>query len=220
MASGRPLLCAGLLGLAGASLTCGADGVVGPCLQDDDCPAPPEGEVVRCVAGFVNGADVRKCQVQSRGQGGSTPCVGNVRGGVVLYSGTSSGDIPDRGYLCHADDGFRCDGTACIPLTGTGEPCELSGNCAETDFCDATTGLCAARKPIGAACIDQALECAEGAYCDAAALVCAAQFDSGAACTDHVQCLSGNCPDGTCAATQSIGAATSAAGGATRSPRG
>ena len=35
-----------------------------------------------------------------------------MRGGVTLSSGTASGAIPDVGFLCYADDGLRCDGTA------------------------------------------------------------------------------------------------------------
>jgi hypothetical protein len=181
-------------------------GAAGVCIQDNDCPAPAEGDA-RCVSGFAAGADVRKCQIQIRGALGDTPCVGSVRGDVALYSGTT-GDIPDTGYLCHAADGLRCDGdsAACVALADVGGPCELSDHCGETAFCDATTGTCAARKPIGAACIDQALECADGSYCDEASLVCVAQLDIGGACSGHGQCLSGNCPDGTCQPTPPIGA--------------
>jgi hypothetical protein len=153
----------------------------------------------------MNGQTMLKCQIQIRGSAGATPCVGSVRGGVTLYAGTSSGDIPDQGYLCDAADGLRCDGTACVALTAEGATCELSSDCADADFCDATTGTCAARKPIGAACIDQALECQDGAYCETTAMTCVAQMDVGAACTDNGQCLTSNCPNGTCATTPSGG---------------
>ena len=36
-------------------------------------------------------------------------------------------------------------------------------------------------------------------------MVCAAQMDVGGACTDHGQCLTGNCPDGTCQPTPTGG---------------
>jgi hypothetical protein len=177
----------------------------GTCIQDNDCPAPAEGDA-RCVSGFAEGVEVRKCQTQIRGGLDATPCVGSVRGGVTLYSGTSSGDVPDTGYLCDAAEGLRCDGTACVALKAAGDPCELSTDCADGAFCDANTGTCAARKAVGESCIDQALECADGAYCDAAAMVCAGQMDVGAACTDNGQCLTGNCPDGTCQAIPPVGA--------------
>jgi len=185
-------------------------GMVGACIQDADCPASAAGDV-RCVSGYANGVQIRKCQTQNRGTAASTPCVGSVRGGLTLYSGASGGDVPDAGFLCYADDGLRCDGTACVALKPTGETCELSGpsgDCIDGDYCDATTGTCAPRKPIGTACIDQAGECADGAYCDAAAsMTCVAQLDIGAACTDNVQCLTANCSDaGTCAGTPAVGA--------------
>jgi hypothetical protein len=184
-------------------------GTVGVCIQDNDCPTSAQGDV-RCVSGFANGVDVRKCQVQIRGQPGSTPCVGTVRGNVTEYSGTSSGEVPDQGYLCYAEDVLRCDGSACIALMLDGEACEMSNHCVAADFCDVGTGLCAARKPTGAACIGQALECQDGSYCDdiAGSLVCTAQLDVGAPCSQNVQCLTGNCLGDTCQPTPSVGASS------------
>jgi hypothetical protein len=153
----------------------------------------------------VNGAQVRKCQVQARGASGSTPCLGSVRAGVTLYAGTATGDIPDLGYLCNSDDGLRCDGTACVALTAPGGQCERYTDCVVADYCDATTGTCAARLAGGATCIGQALECVDAFYCDDTQMICAAQLAVGGACTDNVQCLTGNCLDGACAATPSGG---------------
>jgi hypothetical protein len=81
----------------------------------------------------------------------------------------------------------------------------LSTDCVAGNFCDATTGTCAPRKPNGATCADQASECQDGSYCDTTALTCTAQHDVGAACTDNVQCQTSNCPDGTCQPTPSVG---------------
>jgi len=184
-------------------------GVVGACIQDADCPASAQGDA-RCVSSFSGGVQVLKCQVQTRGTSGSTPCVGTVRGSITFYSGTMSGEAPDMGFLCYADDNLRCDGTACAALKATGEACERSGadgDCVAADYCDATTGTCAARKARGSACVGQADECVDGSYCDLAGLTCVAQLDIGGACTDNSQCLTGNCADaGTCAATPSVGA--------------
>ena len=179
----------------------------GACLQDSDCPASDQGDV-RCVSSTMNGKVLHQCQIQTRGQVGSTPCIGTVRGGITLYAGTSDGSIPATGILCDAADGLRCDGTACVALAAAGETCSgSSDDCAEGNFCDVTIGQCAARKPIGSACIDQALECADGSYCDPSGLTCVAQFDVGAACTDNAQCLTANCSDaGTCAPTPTVGA--------------
>jgi hypothetical protein len=187
-------------------LTCAQafGGAAGVCIQDNDCPTPAQGDA-RCVSGFANGADVRKCQTQIRGALGGTPCVGSVRGDVALYSGTT-GDIPDMGYLCYADDGLRCDGTACVALAADGAACELSSDCVVADFCDANTGTCASRKGNGTACIGQALECQDASFCDEAALTCAPQRLDGMACTENPQCLSGNCPNDTCQPTPPIGA--------------
>jgi hypothetical protein len=179
----------------------------GACILDSDCPPPDQGDA-RCISGSMNGKVVHQCQTQTRGQLGSTPCVGSVRGGVTQYRGTSDGSIPAQGTLCDAADGLRCDGTACVALGAAGEGCSgLSEECVDGTFCDVTVGQCAARKALGAACIDQALECQDGAYCDAASMTCVAQLDIGGACTDNGQCRTANCgADGQCAATPSIGA--------------
>jgi hypothetical protein len=176
----------------------------GVCIQDSDCPPSDQGEA-RCIAG---GTETPRCQIQARGAVDSAPCIGDVRGGVVFYTGTMSGEVPDLGYLCDAADMLRCDTAqtgACVALTAVGAPCVLSTDCADAAFCDANTGTCAPRNPAGSACIGQALECADGSYCDAASMTCAAQLDVGTYCTDNVQCLTGNCPDGTCQPTPTGG---------------
>ena len=90
-------------------------------------------------------------------------------------------------------------------LGDLGVPGMLSTDCVAGDFCDATTGTCAARKPTGATCIDQANECQDGSYCNATTMMCVPQLDVGGACTDNVQCRTSNCPDGTCQPTPSVG---------------
>src|SRR4029079_7828040 len=106
--AGQPGFCTGdIVPPSSCAMACGG-ATGGGCIQDNDCPPSSQGDV-HCVLGFVNGMDVRKCQTQTRGAAGSTPCVGNVRAGVTLYAGTSTGDIPDLGYLCYADDSLRCD---------------------------------------------------------------------------------------------------------------
>lgn len=176
------------------------------CLQDLDCPQPTDLAQSVCVSAQMNGMVVRKCQLQTVGAAGAMPCVGTYHRGVTFYNGTS-GETPDQAFVCRTDDGLRCDGTACVALTAEGAACELSSDCVDDAFCDATTGLCAARKSIGAPCIDQALECLDGSYCDTGSMTCVAQLDIGAACTDNGQCRTDNCAaDGTCAATPSGGA--------------
>jgi hypothetical protein len=205
--SGRPGFCEGdVLPPSACMQTFGGVADVG-CTQDSDCPPSDQGDV-HCISSTMNGKPLHQCQIQMRGQLGSTPCLGSVRGGIALYAGTSDGSIPAEAILCDAADGLRCDGTACVALAVAGEGCSgLSDECVDGDFCDATVGACAVRKTIGAACIDQALECADGAYCDTDSLTCVAQLDIGAACTANVQCLTGNCVDpGTCAATPTGGA--------------
>jgi hypothetical protein len=203
--SGQNGFCEGSIVPPSACARAFGGGAGGGCLVDGDCPPSTQGDV-HCVIGSENGAQVRKCQIQIPGQAGSQPCVGSIRGGITLYSGTSDGSLPDQGYLCDAADGLRCDGTSCVALTAEGATCMLSSDCVDGDFCDATTGTCAARKPIGSACIDQSLECQDRTYCELASMTCVAQMDVGASCTDNVQCLSSNCPNGTCVATPTGGA--------------
>ena len=177
----------------------------GACIQDADCPPSAEGEV-RCIAG---GTQTPRCQIQAHGALGSAPCVGDVRGGVVFYSGAMGGDVPDLGYLCDAAELLRCDTAqtgACVALVEVGAPCLLTSDCVATAFCDGGTGLCATRKAIGAPCADPAGECEDAAFCDLTAMACAAKLDVGGYCTEHVQCLTGNCPDGTCQPTPGGGA--------------
>ena len=70
---------------------------------------------------------------------------------------------------------------ACVALADVGATCELSSDCGETAFCDANTGTCAARKPVGAACIDQALECADGCVLRRGRADCARRSSTSAA---------------------------------------
>jgi hypothetical protein len=202
--AGQPGFCEGEIVPPSACARAFGDTAGDACIQDSDCAASAQGDV-RCVSGLTNNVQVRKCQLQIHGQAASTPCVGTVRNGITLYSGTTSGDIPDQGYLCYASDGLRCDGTACVSLRADGAVCELSSDCVDADFCDANTGLCAARKAIGASCLDQAGECQDGSFCDSGAGVCAAQRDVGGACTDNGQCRTSNCPDGTCQPIPPVG---------------
>jgi len=210
--AGQPGFCTGDVVPPSACAAAFGGTAGGGCIQDSDCPASSAGDA-RCVSGFIGGMQVRKCQVQIRGASGSTPCVGSVRAGVTLYAGTASGDIPEQAYLCTSDDGLRCDGTACVALTAAGGQCALYTDCVVDDFCDLTTGTCAARQAIGAACIGEALECQDGGYCDEARMVCAAQLGVGTACTDNVQCQTGNCPNGACATTPTGGANVLCGGG-------
>jgi hypothetical protein len=205
--AGQPGFCEGDIATPAACAQAFGGAGAGACIQDSDCPPSDQGDV-RCISSTMSGNVLHQCQIQTRGQLGSTPCLGSVRGGITVYSGTSDGSIPATAILCDAADGVRCDGTACVALAATGEGCSgLSEECVEGDFCDVTVGQCAARKSIGTPCIDQALECAAGAYCDTGSSTCTAQLDVGAACTDNGQCLTGNCADaGTCAATPTGGA--------------
>ena len=125
--------------------------------------------------------------------------------GIISYDGANGSDVAPEAYVCDRDTGLRCSGSACVRLLADGEACDLSGDCADTAFCDVNLGTCAARKPINATCGGQALECAAGGYCDEAALACAAQLADGAACATNVQCLSGNCDGDACAPPAAIG---------------
>jgi len=202
--AGQPGFCSGDIvpPSACAEAFGGATGLA--CIQDGDCPTSGQGDV-KCVSGFVNGTNVNKCQVQVRGAAGSTPCIGDVRGGIATYTGTPTGDIPDQGYLCSADDGLRCDSGACVALTADGADCMHSTDCVGGDFCDLGTGKCAPRHPTGAACVGAAMECVDGATCDETAGQCVAQKDVGAACTMNPECLTGNCLNGACAVTPTGG---------------
>ena len=167
--AGQPGFCEGDIATPSACAQAFGGAATGACVQDSDCPPSDQGDV-RCVSSTMSGKVLHQCQIQTRGQLGSTPCLGSVRGGITLTGGTSDGSIPATAILCDAADGLRCDGTACVALATAGEVCSgLSEECIDGDFCDVTVGQCAARKPIGTACIDQALECADGSYCDTGA---------------------------------------------------
>ena len=175
------------------------------CAAAGDCSPSTAGQV-RCAAvAAADGAELRKCQVLLAGQEGSAPCVGTVAAGITSYDGVTGSDVAPEAYLCDRDAGLRCSGSTCVRLLTDGEACDLSGDCADTAFCDVTLGTCAARKPLGATCGGQALECAAGAYCDEAAFTCAAQLADGTTCVANVQCQSGNCSGAACAPPASIG---------------
>ena len=83
----------------------------------------------------------------------------------------------------------------CVALAAVGAPCELSERLRRRGLLRRDHRPCAARKPIGAACIGPGARVrGRRRICDEAGLLCAAQLDVGAACSENVQCLTGNCP--------------------------
>ncbi|HEY0712398.1 MAG TPA: hypothetical protein VGF45_06975 [Polyangia bacterium] len=178
------------------------------CDDDDECAPSAEGDV-ECVSSFAGGAEVRKCQVHVRGKAGDQPCVGDVDGNSTVYNGLS--DLPSKGYLCHAQDGLRCDAMTdtCVAFKAIGEACSSTSSfrreCVVDAYCDGTQRKCAARKAIGSACTDTGFsqtECVAGAYCGQAK-TCMAQVSDGGACTTDQQCRSNDCVNGACKAAGS-----------------
>jgi len=154
------------------------------CDRDSDCMSPAQGDVFCASATLPSGQSIRKCQVELRGQLGDTPCM------------NPDDDVATAVYLCHASDGLRCDGTACIALGDPGGQCAVTSDCVAEAYCEFGTS-CATRKAVDAACIG-ADECLPGLYCSDATATCVARIDIGAACTVSHECLSDNCDGTTC----------------------
>lgn len=112
--------------------------------------------------------------------------------------GISFGELgePCRNFdLCYG--GGRCVDGLCQRLPGPGEPC-LSFECASGAFC--AEDVCQPAPLVGEPCMFD--ECVEGAYCEIDPMTsegqCRRLGDIGDACSGHSQCMSGNCPAGTC----------------------
>jgi hypothetical protein len=167
------------------------------CTGDLDC-APVAGAMVHCITWFANGSNQSECQVETRGQQGSTPCFGTVENGVPTLGGDGT-NFPSEVSLCYIDDGLYCDGTTCVALKQLGDACAASSECVRSAFCDLSVGQCASLKATGNAC-NSSLECQPGTYCASTTAVCTPQLDIGAACDDPEACASGSCVAGACAA--------------------
>ena len=187
------------------------------CQSHGDCaPAAGEGKAI-CALGSAPGAPeqapVHICQVQLRGKAGDYPCVATVDGTSSAYPAINVAS-PPRAYLCHVDDGLRCDDKSleCVKLKLAGEACErpapagstsppsLTEDCAKGTYCDPNQRLCVARKAIATACstFTGGAECIDDAYCSEAARACTARVADLGACTKDLECRSGSCVQGQC----------------------
>jgi hypothetical protein len=167
------------------------------CESDSDCAPSSQGKV-SCAFAF-SGTTINKCQVQVRGQDGSSPCVGTVDGSVTSSTANPT-DVVSLGYLCYTDDGLRCDSSsACVKLKTAGQTCtsQFAGECVPDARCDSTAQSCVARKPVGATCTGAQDECVAAAYCKSTVLTCAPKLANGTACTASAECVSDNCDMGT-----------------------
>ena len=106
-----------------------------------------------------------QCQIQTRGAArAARPASAACAAASRCTAGPATASIPDDGYPVRRGrrpslrrHRLRRAGRRRRALRAS-----CPSDCVDGDFCDATTGQCAARKAIGAACIDQALECADG----------------------------------------------------------
>lgn len=99
-------------------------------------------------------------------------------------------------------DDLYCDSvtSTCQPPLSVGESCAAdSWACGEGLYCPETSQLCTKLPGAGGDCEPSSGECAAGLYCDATAR-CQPLKDAGEACGEDAECLSDECPDGTCAA--------------------
>jgi hypothetical protein len=179
------------------------------CTKTEDCAASPEGRVT-CQSLFLQGAQIRKCQVQKTGKEGDMPCAGTVDGSVTSFS--SSGqqtDIAPTAYLCRVSDGLYCDGQSlkCTKIQAVGAACSTASSsyaCVKEAYCDSVTRVCNTRKPAGSACTADR-ECVAGTYCDSMTRMCKASLAAGAACTSSRECASSSCVNMKCADTSAAG---------------
>jgi len=174
------------------------------CQDDNDCAPSPLGQV-RCDSHFVNGASIQKCQVQIRGQAGSTPCLGTVDGNLTSSSGLPD-TTPSTGYLCHVNDGLKCDGpsASCKAMTPIGGACTSNYyDCVTSAYCDLAEHKCKALVPLMGTCQSDE-ECVEGAYCNTSGNVCASARAVGQACASDSECASKDCTNLMCKAVNSL----------------
>jgi hypothetical protein len=166
--------------------------VGGVCTSDLECTPVPDA-AVSCGASSPpdpKGNYVYHCQVDRRGQAGSSPCAATVKDGVWM---SRTAPPATEAFLCYFEDGLRCNGTSCVPLGQVGDACATSADCAAPTFCD-VNGLCTAPKAPGDACNGVSpVECQAGYYCQSIREICLPQVDLGAECDYDWACTSGIC---------------------------
>lgn len=191
------------------------------CFTSDECASANCNFGATCAAGSACCAGTCAAVVAKIAMGG--PC-DLVVGGSACVDGTScQSDATGAGSTCQpllaagqpcvnfgdCVVGTECQqngvgGGVCARFPETGQPCDPNGisglTCANvTDMCDPTTGTCAHRAAVGAACHSQDA-CVLFAGCDPTALTCVAKKGIGGVCASDSDCLNGlACPNGTCA---------------------
>jgi hypothetical protein len=189
------------------------------CTQDQDCASSTEGKVACATSYSSGGAQTKVCQVQIKGKAGDAPCVATIDGDIS-YLTSSSTTPPSKGYTCDLADHLYCDTSGvssnppdagqpppkCTAQQDVGGPCTSSygHECVKTAYCDYAQHKCMARVATGGDCSASSSSCAPGNNCDGTSKKCVAQLANGATCTAAAQCLSGQCVNGACAASQSL----------------
>lgn len=157
----------------------------GACTIDSECASGANG-VAFC---FASGT----C-VQTSGQAGDR-CFGDFQRDLLSRALSVYDGVTPNVFLCDNDRQLRCDSTTrtCVAIQarGVGQACSSDLDCDASSYCSLTTSTCAARLPLGSACMTSA-EC--DGVCDPTTLRCANALPSGAACSGDV----GLCGTGTC----------------------
>ncbi len=172
------------------------------CSKTSDCAPSSEGEI-DCYGSFSSGSssggsETRKCVIISTGKEGDA-CVGTIDGSVRSGFGSSDPSATKLTY-CDKKDNLDCDYSAkkCVRIQEAGGPCSSQDTCVKTTYCDFTTKLCTARKPVGADCNTNDHPCVDKSYCDSTSKKCTAGLADGAACTQSESCESKHCLNGKC----------------------
>jgi len=167
----------------------------GDCTNDHFACAPSTRGAVGCTFDLSTSDFVLRCQEQiPGGAAGDGPCVGSIPAdGGLLSSGST---FVASGYTCAIADGVYCDSTAnaCAAVRKPGEPCSSVDPAAcPTGFC--VDDICTARSGLGESCAITQV-CVDSAYCDG---VCAKRKPPGAACHGlSNECAVGQCTDAVC----------------------
>jgi len=173
---------------AGTCATAALSPIGGACALDADCTSDAACGLDHACHALGNDGDT--CYRDSQCNDG-LGCVTQTNPGLCRPLAANAAACP---YGICAPIGQHCDAHMTCARDGlSGDACDRNADCAPTNFCDTTRGVCAALPAAGMPCT---VRCTGDAWCDVAASLCRPRLEKAAPCGTDSQCLTGYCAEG------------------------